>query len=348
MNPKTRRMRLDKEALFSLLDYEPHEGQWQVHRSKAQRRVVACGTRWGKSTLAVYEAIAWLLEPRDRSLGWLVAPTYELTKRVFERVVVVLHQRMPRRVKFFDPRTHTIVVVNLGGGLSELRARSADRPAGLLGDAVDFIVVDECTEIREDTWDSYIAARLVDRHGKALLISTPTDVNSWFYKQFRRAKKDSEYASFAMPTASNPHIDADRIEAERKRLTPEDYACQYEAKFAGIDVDPCDTCKGPDRYVSCVVSLHGDEQPKLCPECGMLVGDDGLTRVALVDGKPHATIIRFVEPRDPEIVVPGGVSRVLTCEPTPENIELPGEVDYRLIEIHPPLENPEELPPGCE
>ena len=49
-NRTKRKGRLDKAALFDLLGYTPHEGQQRVHDSKAKRRVVACGVRFGKST----------------------------------------------------------------------------------------------------------------------------------------------------------------------------------------------------------------------------------------------------------------------------------------------------------
>lgn len=346
--PTKSEVRLCKRALFGGLGYTPHAGQWTVHRSKAPRRVVACGTRWGKSTLAAYEAIAYLLEPRDRALGWLVAPTYELTRRIADRVVSILYDHMRHRVLSYNPRAHSIVVANLGGGRSELRARSADRPAGLLGDALDFLIVDEAVMIREDTWDQYISARLIDRHGSALLLSTPTSVQSWFFRQYRRGGRDPDYEAFSMPTASNPHITPELIEAERGRLDAETFASQYLAQFSGIDVYPCDVCGGPKVGVSCVVSLHGDEKPCVCRACGKLVGKDGLTRVSLVDGKPYSTIIWFTAPSEREELSRIGVSRTLTHEPRPEYIESPEGLATQLIVLNPPIENPGELPEGVE
>ncbi len=343
-------VRLNKTALFGGLSYVPHEGQSVVHRSKAKRRVVACGTRWGKSTLAAFECVAFLLEPRDKALGWLIAPTYELTRRVFDRVVEILHTHLKHRVNSYDRRAHSIVVSNFGGGTSELRARSADRPAGLLGDALDFLVVDEAVKIREDVWDQYIAPRLIDRHGSALVVSTPTTTKSWFFREYKRAKKDAEYAAFFMPTISNPHVPSNLVEAERGRLAEEVFASQYEAKFIGIDIEPCDRCGGPKEGARCLVSLWGDEQPKICPDCGKLVGDDGLTRVALYGGRPQATIIRWMTGREPDIPIPGGVNKVMRMEDTPENIEpidLEKLADHVVI-LHRQPENPEQLPPGCE
>ena len=57
-------LRLNKDALFAQLNYVPHEGQLLVHRSRAKRRVLACGARFGKSLCAAMEAIAAGLEPK--------------------------------------------------------------------------------------------------------------------------------------------------------------------------------------------------------------------------------------------------------------------------------------------
>jgi hypothetical protein len=46
---ETAKRRLSKRALFEHLGYEPHAGQQAIHDSKAPRRVVACGVRFGKS-----------------------------------------------------------------------------------------------------------------------------------------------------------------------------------------------------------------------------------------------------------------------------------------------------------
>ena len=66
---ETRTCRLRKRALFAQLGYAPHPVQLEIHRSRAKRRVVACGTRFGKTLCATMEAIAALLEPCESKLG---------------------------------------------------------------------------------------------------------------------------------------------------------------------------------------------------------------------------------------------------------------------------------------
>ena len=86
-----KRPRLDKFALFNDTGYWPHTGQLAVHESRALRRVVACGVRWGKSKVGVFEVVAALLEPRDdESLGWVVGPDHVVSDRILKQAHRVL------------------------------------------------------------------------------------------------------------------------------------------------------------------------------------------------------------------------------------------------------------------
>lgn len=287
---------LRKLELFRHLGYVPHETQLLVHRSRAKRRVVACGVRWGKSTVGVHEVIAELLWPRERALGWLVAPTYETTKRIGERVVMTLHQHMPHRIVGIDARERSITIANLGGGVSVLRARSADRPVGLLGESLDFLVVDEAAQVDVRVWREFLAPRLIDCNGSALLLSTP-DGGGWFYDEFRRAKKDGAYESWAFPTSANPRINQDLIEAERKRLPLDVFRAQYLAEFVGVAIEPCETCHGPKRGARSWVILIADEQLDECPACKRPVDKEGETVVPLrADGTEGDVRVMHIKP----------------------------------------------------
>lgn len=334
------RARLRKASLFQMIGYKPHAGQVQIHRSRAKRRVVACGTRFGKSIVGIHECIASLLEPREQARGWLVAPTFDLTKRIFDRVVAILHERFAHRIVSYDTRNHRIVIVNLAGGESELRAMSADRPAGLLGESLDFLVIDEAASIREGTWEQSLAPRTLDRQGSVLLLSTP-DGGGWFHREFRRGQKgrDADYQSFQLPTSMNPHVPAEAIEAERKRLPPDVFAAQYEAQFVNVPIEVCETCKGPARGAMRILFIHDGLEPARCVECGEIVNDDGSTAVGLTeDGEREATVIIYGEDSPDPATVP----------PIPEIDDLPSYV--RAVVIHKP--NPDDptpaLPDGIE
>lgn len=228
MKPK---LHLDKGALFRQLGYEPHVGQSKVHRSRAKRRVLACGSRWGKSLCAAMEAVAAALVPRKRSMGWVVAPTLELADKVFREIVILAAEHLKHRIVELKQHEKKLVLYNLGGGLSEVRGKTADNPVSLLGEGLDWLIVDECSRLKPEVWTSFLSQRLIDKDGWALLISTPKG-KGWFYEMWRRGQgRDPMYESWNAPSWQNPHLRLDLIEAERERLPERVFAQELGGQF---------------------------------------------------------------------------------------------------------------------
>ncbi len=223
---------MDRRQLFSDLGYEPHVGQWRVHDSKAPRRVLACGVRWGKTKCAAMEAIAAALEPKDRAIGWVVAPTYDLADRVFREVQIIALEKLRHRVIAMKESDRRLILRNLGGGISEVRGKSADNPVSLLGEGLDFVIIDEAARLKPEIWQSHLTQRLIDKNGWALLISTPRG-KGYVFDLFQRGQRgeDPTYESWNSPSWENPHLDREVIEAERARLPARVFDQEYGAKF---------------------------------------------------------------------------------------------------------------------
>jgi hypothetical protein len=270
------RPRLDKAALFRDLGYRPHAGQQAVHRSRALRRVLACGVRWGKTHVGVHEVAAALLEPRlDGSLGWVVGPDHTVGDRILKLARRALERACPHRI--VDARGHLLRERNLAGGVSEAQGRSAENPASLLGESLDWLVVDEAARIKDEVWDAHLAQRLVERRGWALVLSTPRGPG-WFYDAYRRGRsdEDADYDAWTGPTWANPRIDREAIEAERRRLDPDTFLQEFEGKFVGPGIPRCETCLWPRPEHPPIPVLRGREKLARCGDCGHLLGVDGL------------------------------------------------------------------------
>ena len=67
-----------------------------------------------------------------------------------------------------------LVLRNLAGGFSEIRGKSADNPVSLLGEGLDWLIVDEAARLKPAIWEGHLSQRLIDKKGWALLISTPS------------------------------------------------------------------------------------------------------------------------------------------------------------------------------
>lgn len=221
----------DKRAFFRDLRYAPHPGQWQVHQSAAQRRVVACGVRWGKTVCAAMEGLAAAMAPAERSIGWVVAPTYDLADRVFREIQLVAVSHLRHRLVTLRDSERRLVLRNMAGGLSEVRGKSADNPVSLLGEGLDWLVVDEAARLKPSIWQSHLSQRLLDKRGWALLISTPKG-KGYFHDLWKRGQdRDAAYASWNLPTWTNPLLGRELVEAERARLPERVFRQEYGAEF---------------------------------------------------------------------------------------------------------------------
>lgn len=221
----------NKLAFFHDIGYEPHPGQLKIHLSTASRRVVACGVRWGKTLCAAMEGLAAAMEPKETSFGWIVAPTYDLADKVFREIVLIAAEHLRHRIISLKENDKRIILRNMAGGISEIRAKSADNPVSLLGEGLDWVIIDEAARLKPVIWESHLTQRLIDRKGWALLITTPRG-KGWLYDLYRRGQgQDPEYESWNLPSWTNPYLDQALIDEERNRLPERVFRQEFGGEF---------------------------------------------------------------------------------------------------------------------
>ena len=222
-----------KPQLYQLMDFRPHDAQAEILYSPARFRIVACGRRFGKTTAASAEAVAYAL------LGghvWIVAPTYDLTRPLTYGVESILRNlclKSGLQYKDIVARRRSVPyeIEFATGGI--LQSRTAENPRSLQGRAVDLLVIDEAATIREGfIWSQYLRPMLTDREGHALVISTPKRMN-WFWDLFVAGRDPTQplFAAFQMPTHRNPYIPRDEIEQMLAELDEDTARQEIYAEF---------------------------------------------------------------------------------------------------------------------
>ena len=221
-----------KLQFFQDLGYEPHPGQLEIHLDAHPRRVVACGVRWGKTVCAAMEGLAAAMAPQERSIGWVAAPTYDLANKVFREVALAAQRHLSHRIVKLSESSGHLVIRNMAGGTSEVRAKSADNPVSLLGEGLDWLIVDEASRLKPDIWQSHLSQRLIDKKGWALLISTPKG-KGYFFDLYRQGQenRDPAYRSWNNPSWTNPHLDAALIDEQRRQIPDRVFLQEYGAEF---------------------------------------------------------------------------------------------------------------------
>lgn len=200
----------------------PHVGQSAILNSPARFRVVACGRRWGKTEAGKIAAIE---AAQNGGNVWWIMPSYPMASEVWRSLKSTLSGQ-------WDSKSEEERAIYLPGG-GALRVRSGQDPDSLRGTGLDLAVLDEAAFLREAVWTSAIRPALADRRGKALFLSTPKGIGNWFWKiyGYGRDPDRPEWQSWTFPTASNPLIPPDEIEAAKAELPERVFLQEFLAEF---------------------------------------------------------------------------------------------------------------------
>jgi len=205
----------------------PHPKQDEILKSRARFKVLVCGRRSGKTTLALIEILVRAFQ-HERSLIYYIAPTYRQAKSIFWRMLDdalenVTCKRNESELSFKLPNR------------SVIELKGADNPDSLRGIGLDFAVLDEFAAMKPTVWDEIISPALADKKGDAWFIGTPNGFDH-FYNIWDDAKRRGEdWECFRFSTYENPFVPKSEIDAKRKTTDPDTFAQEYLAEFVRFE-----------------------------------------------------------------------------------------------------------------
>lgn len=200
-----------------------HALQKPIVAHDARFKVLACGRRFGKTTLAITEIQSALQHGAQVAY---FAPTYRMVSEVWR----ILKRLNKPHTAHRSEDEHRIELIN-GAAVECWSLKAADT---VRGRAYDLIIIDEAAQFPnlEDAWNGAIRPLLTDRRGRAIFASTPRGRN--FFYQLYLLGEDStapEWASFHAPTAANPFIAPSEILSAQSTMPARRFAQEYLAEF---------------------------------------------------------------------------------------------------------------------
>lgn len=201
--------------------------QAEIARDKHRFRVLCCGRRFGKTTLAV-EEIKGLAVFKQARIAY-VAPTYQQARDIAWQT---LTKELQPIIKKPNESRLELEVYNKVGSTSIIQLRGWESIDTLRGQNFDFVVLDEVASMRNFNlnWQEVIRPTLTDRKGHAMFISTPKGFNH-FYELFNKEAEDKDYKSFHFTSYDNQHIPKEEIDKAKEELTEDRFAQEYLADF---------------------------------------------------------------------------------------------------------------------
>ena len=203
----------------TLPQLHPHQQAIADHPTRF--KVLCCGRRFGKTTLAVYLMARHML---DGGRVAYFAPTYAMSAEVWRELQRIMRPVIHHR----SNHEHRLEIIT--GGVLDIWTTSNETARGR---SYHFVVVDEAALIpSSEVWNAAIRPLLTDTQGCALFASTPRGRN-WFFELYGLGAEPTiqDYQSWTHPTADNPHIPVAELDATRQTLPARVFQQEYLAEF---------------------------------------------------------------------------------------------------------------------
>ena len=200
---------------------KPHEGQKKILDQKQRFNVLCCGRRFGKSKLAIKMLCETAIH--SGSAGYFT-PTYRLLESSFKEIYTILDPLILRK------HNNQFIELTTGG---VIEFWSLDNPQAGRSRKYNLAIIDEAAFVKDlwEAWTQSIRPTLTDLKGGAWFMSTPKGKND-FYKLWMRGQTGEEgWASWQMPTSTNPFIDISEIWSAEKDLPALAFKQEYLAEF---------------------------------------------------------------------------------------------------------------------
>jgi len=211
-----------------------HRGQAEVLRDQRRFKVVVAGRRWGKTQTAKTSLLK-AASVKNRVV-WYVAPTYRMARSIMWRELL---RAIPRN--WIVAKNETMMTLLLRNN-TLLECKGADKPDTLRGVELHHLVIDECQDIRKNTWYEVLRPTLLSTRGTAMFIGTPKGFN-WFYDLFQLGQRGEIYRdkdgkrrrnswkSWQFTTEMSPFIPPDEIASAREDLDARTFRQEFQASF---------------------------------------------------------------------------------------------------------------------
>ena len=205
------------------MDFKLHPSQRIVALDPHRFRVLRCGRRWGKTTLAIDQMKARAGIIPDSRIAYL-ANTYQQARDI-------AWEQLKKDCREVGTLNEARLEIKLVNG-SQIVLRGWESVETLRGQAFDLIVIDEVASMNNFwlNWQEVLRPTLTDRKGEVIFISTPKGFNH-FYDLCNQELTDKDFKAFHFTSWENPHLPKDELGRAKETLPKDRYLQEYEASF---------------------------------------------------------------------------------------------------------------------
>ena len=204
-----------------------HPNQKIVAKNQNRFKVLNCGRRWGKTTLAV-EIMLMRSFAKPVKIAY-IAPTIQQARDI---AFAMLKKELQPILKDTNESRLEFKVKTQDNEESLIFLRGWEAIETLRGQAFDFLILDEVASMRNFWigWQEVLRPTLTDTKGGAMFVSTPKGFNH-FYDLYNQELKDKDYKSFTFSSYDNPFLPKEEIDNAKATIPIERFEQEYMASF---------------------------------------------------------------------------------------------------------------------
>ena len=182
------------------------EACWNALKS-GHRFILMYGGIGGGKTYFLAK-MAWYLGLMRGGLGWMVAPTYKVSRVVRDTFESVCPNQNLIKGGFHKVEQYYELITG-----ARIEIRTAERPQLLTGANVSWAVLDEAKEYSVEAWRA-IRGRMRSSEGIIIIATTPGEPNHWLHQDFYRMSQENPALYFVVkaPTRENKYISKRELE----------------------------------------------------------------------------------------------------------------------------------------
>lgn len=209
-----------------------HKAQQKITSSTARYRLLRCGRRFGKTTDAISEMVAFCLY-REEPVAYF-ATTKDQARDIAWADLIKAVEGTTNFVSKNETRLEVTLQSDLG--TNTIRLYGWENIETARGKKFSLVVLDELDSMRavEREWEEILFPTLLDIKGSAIFMGTPKGYRA-MYRIETAAAGDDDWETFHFTSYDNPMLDPIEIEKMKKRMTPQRFAQEILAEYKKME-----------------------------------------------------------------------------------------------------------------
>ena len=194
----------------------------EIIESKAKRKVLVAGRRFGKSHLS----LIWLLTKPilEDERRWIITPTYRQGKTTTWKLMRSIFRDYDCQINESE------LLIKLPNN-SEIAIKGAEQENNLRGAGLNMVVLEEYSYIKPHVWDEIVYPMLTTTDGEALFIGTPNGYDHLYDAYMLGQGANSDWESWHYTTVEGGYVSQEEIDKARGLMDERAFKTEFMGSF---------------------------------------------------------------------------------------------------------------------